>query len=184
MSEAIRGALPIDGWMFERELEWLAKQAQWRHRIAEVGCWKGRSTYVLAQNTPGVVWAIDHWLGPHDISNYADDYWEVVRGDDIYPQFYKNLKEYVDVDKVRVRRMSSTEAARHFYLCCMTFDMVFIDADHAYEYVRDDILAWRPLVEPGGLLCGHDINWPGVKRAVQELIPDYQCAGNIWLKIA
>lgn len=49
-------------------------------------------------------------------------------------------------------------------------DFVFIDADHRYEAVLEDIALWRPKVKPGGLLCGHDYcaGWPGVMRAVQE----------------
>ena len=53
-------------------------------------------------------------------------------------------------------------------------DVVYIDADHSYKAVRDDIAVWYPRVTPGGALCGHDYYpekpWPGVKRAVDEFI--------------
>lgn len=53
-------------------------------------------------------------------------------------------------------------------------DVVYIDADHAYEAVRDDIATWYPRISPGGALCGHDYyrekHWPGVKQAVDEFI--------------
>lgn len=53
-------------------------------------------------------------------------------------------------------------------------DVVYIDADHSYTAVRDDIAVWYPRVTPGGALCGHDYypekHWPGVKRAVDEFI--------------
>lgn len=54
-----------------------------------------------------------------------------------------------------------------------TFDLVFIDADHSYRAVRDDIAAWLPKVTHGGILAGHDYNyeWPGVIRAVDEAFP-------------
>jgi hypothetical protein len=60
-------------------------------------------------------------------------------------------------------------------------DFVFIDADHSYEAVRDDIAAWLPKIRPGGLLCGHDyskpgersaVGWPGVVRAVDEAVSE------------
>jgi len=36
------------------------------------------------------------------------------------------------------------------------FDLVFIDAAHDYKSVLNDIIAWKPKVREGGILCGHD----------------------------
>lgn len=60
-------------------------------------------------------------------------------------------------------------------------DMLFIDASHEYEDVKKDILAWRPFVKK--LICGHDYDYPDVKRAVNEVIgtPD-EVVGSTWLK--
>ena len=53
-------------------------------------------------------------------------------------------------------------------------DVVYIDANHSYQAVRDDIAVWYPRITPGGALCGHDYyqekHWPGVKRAVDDFI--------------
>lgn len=52
-----------------------------------------------------------------------------------------------------------------------TFDVVFIDADHRYDAVINDIKAWEGKVRPGGILCGDDCGnplWPDVKKAVQD----------------
>ena len=43
-----------------------------------------------------------------------------------------------------------------------SLDFVYIDANHAYEYVVQDINLWYPKVKSGGYLCGHDyisMNW-------------------------
>jgi hypothetical protein len=64
--------------------------------------------------------------------------------------------------------------------------MVFIDANHLYEPVKFDITAWRNLVCPGGLLCGHDYRdpEPGVKQAVDELVPNRKLGPDtIWYSI-
>lgn len=62
-----------------------------------------------------------------------------------------------------------------------SLDGVFIDADHTEAGVRCDIKAWRPKLRAGGLLAGHDIDWPTVRRVVQELAPDYRTAtDNVW----
>ena len=51
-------------------------------------------------------------------------------------------------------------------------DFVYIDGNHTYEYVRDDIENYYPKVKHGGVLGGHDFSgrWPGVQRAVVEFI--------------
>ena len=37
-------------------------------------------------------------------------------------------------------------------------DIVFIDADHRYSSVVQDIIAWAPKVKKGKILAGHDCN--------------------------
>ena len=48
-------------------------------------------------------------------------------------------------------------------------DLVFIDADHGYESCKRDVLDWLPKVRVGGILCGHDADWPTVRQAVNEV---------------
>lgn len=74
-----------------------------------------------------------------------------------------------------------------------SLDMVYIDADHSYEAVREDILKWFPKVKMGGIFSGHDYN-PcggfGVHQAVNELVNDFQLLpddasvdNNIWITV-
>lgn len=64
----------------------------------------------------------------------------------------------------------------------LSLDFCFIDASHDYESVIKDLNAWGPKVRKGGMLCGHDVHWPGVIEALKELYPDYEKAGvdNVW----
>ena len=51
--------------------------------------------------------------------------------------------------------------------------MLHIDGNHRYDYVRKDILAWEPLVMPGGWVLLDDYIWvfgDGPKKAGDELI--------------
>ena len=49
-------------------------------------------------------------------------------------------------------------------------DIVFLDADHKYKSVKEDIEAWYPKVRKGGILSGHDFRYTewGVIKAVTE----------------
>jgi predicted O-methyltransferase YrrM len=53
-----------------------------------------------------------------------------------------------------------------------TLDMVYIDGNHAYEYVKRDIELYYQKIKSGGLIGGHDIegnsNGKHVRRAVFE----------------
>lgn len=75
---------------------------------------------------------------------------------------------HADVPGARLE-MPSLEAAK--LVPDDFFDFVFLDADHSYAAVKADIAAWRPKVEPGGWLCGHDYGKVqyGVTEAVDEL---------------
>lgn len=159
----ITRALATPGYMEPSELTWLAQQASCSHLIAEIGCWQGRSTRVLADHTPGTVFAIDHFLGVPELLYELTDrppYW-------LYKNFTMHL---IDRENVVPIRKSSREAAR--LLSALRFDMVFIDGDHEYQSVCEDIRWWTPLVASGGILCGHDYQDAiGVEQAVSELLP-------------
>lgn len=75
---------------------------------------------------------------------------------------------------VAIYAMSSLEAAP--FIDDGSMDMVYIDADHTYENVRNDILLWGKKVKNGGILAGHDYNPDGgygTHRAVNELVEGF-----------
>jgi hypothetical protein len=54
-----------------------------------------------------------------------------------------------------------------------SLDMVFLDASHKYEDIKNDMIAWYPKVKKGGIFSGHDYpSWTQVVRAVEEFFPD------------
>lgn len=181
-------ALAIEGFMNTGEIDWIAQQAMRHSRICEVGSWTGRSTRAWADNTPGTVWCVDTWMGSKgdldDIVEKHGRWWAL-------DQFLNNLNDKLawKGGNVHTLCMDSIEAAEQLRFR-PRFDLIFIDACHKYEAVKADILAYMPLLSEGGLLCGHDYaeRCPGVKKAVEELIPNFQLMENpneersIWWK--
>ena len=172
LAPGIAHALNISGYMVPVELTYLAEVASRSHRIAEIGSFQGRSTRALADNTPGVVYAVDTWNG-------SDEEWHraLLKGKPpnwLLEEFLRNMK---GLSNVTICRQTSLEAARRFSDSKTAFDLVFIDASHDYASVSADIKAWEPLLQPGGIFCGHDFNYrafPGVARAVNELVPRFR----------
>jgi predicted O-methyltransferase YrrM len=164
----IERALSIDGFMGSPELIWLAEQAQKHRHIIEIGSWKGRSTRALADNTFGEVYAVDTWKGTYNEPIHEKEL--LGKSPDwLLNEFKSNMS---DLFNVNIIQGLSVDVAKQ--LSNLRFDMVFIDAGHTYQEVREDILSWYPLVTKGGLLSGHDYisEWPGVIEAVDELLPN------------
>ena len=161
-----------DGWMTNKELEFLRKAAEISDSVIEIGSWKGRSTKALLEGCKGTVTAVDHFNGSED---YADATLAIARAEPIYDIFMKNVGHYPNLN---VLRMSSVEAAAQ--VPDKSADMIFIDSDHRYEQVKAEIDRWRPKAKV--ILCGHDYadGWPGVKRAVEEAFDKFHVEGSIW----
>jgi len=68
--------------------------------------------------------------------------------------------------RARIIKDYSVNAAKQFEN--NSIDFVFIDADHSYKSVCEDIDAWSPKIRAGGMIIGHDFHFPGVSKAVIE----------------
>jgi predicted O-methyltransferase YrrM len=170
----LANALATDGWMDEAELEFLATTASRSKIIAELGSWKGRSTLAMAENTTGVVFAIDVWE-----DNPLAPTGQGMRGS-IFPEFQHNTRNQYNICPVVLDTNTASSVMRR---AGIRFDMIFIDACHDFEAVRQDILQWLPLLSRSGVLCGHDFfgDYPGVAQAVKLLIPKYRLVNSIWI---
>jgi predicted O-methyltransferase YrrM len=183
MTVDVSAAEAIRGWMTSTELRWLAQAAAGRSRVVEVGCWLGRSTKAISTYAHGVVFAVDHWKGSAGVPSSE----EVARrgSDAVFGEFCGNLRREIDAGRVVPVRVESAKAVEivRGRVPGGRVDMVFIDANHEYASVVQDIRLWRPLVAPGGLFAGHDYapQWPGVVRAVDEQVPGRKLPGDsIW----
>jgi len=97
---------------------------------------------------------------------------------DNYLDIANNSQEVQDLRYLMVRKLLRGKVLRQYSKdACQCFedgslDLVYIDANHEYESVYEDILLWRPKVKKGGILSGHDYSWThhGVRNAVKELV--------------
>lgn len=136
---------------------------------AEVGVLDGYTSDILLQSFPKLnLWMIDRWepFVGSGLDFLDEDGFERLRRMTLWWTSHAPSRRF------ELRR-ESTVAANFF--AENSLDFVFIDADHTYEAVKRDLLAWWPRVRPGGLVCGHDYGvygdasgqW-GVSRAVNE----------------
>lgn len=91
--------------------------------------------------------------------------------DERYENILERFRRNIDAEQVKVHRGYSGDVLRKFpdqYL-----DWVYIDGNHLYEFVREDLELSLLKVKPGGYITGDDYTeggwWKGgVKKAVDE----------------
>lgn len=85
---------------------------------------------------------------------------------------YEWAKENVfNHERCKFYKTYSGEAVKLFKI--ESIDIVFIDGNHFYEWVKKDIDWWYPIVRKGGILSGHDYvsrNKWGVVKAVNAFV--------------
>jgi hypothetical protein len=139
-------------------------------RIVEVGAWKGKSiaylgVEVINSGKDIKIDAVDTWMGSSESPDHMADVY--VKTNTLYQLFLANIAPVAKV--VNPIRMKSVDAANMYE--DNSIDVVFIDACHTYECVKEDIAAWLPKVKIGGILAGHDYSWSDdVRRAVDESV--------------
>ena len=113
--------------------------------MAEIGVNRGDfSAEILPTMTPRRLHLIDIWSSPGDVEH-------VVGHEDFYHLVTSRFKNEPKVD---IHRSDSLRAAASFE--DQSLDMVYIDADHSYEAVLADLIAYGPKLKPDGVICGHD----------------------------
>lgn len=141
----------------------------------EVGVYRGRLSHALLKIHPGISLSM---IDPWRIFTKADRFYEsgdllALQTQAEIDQAFQQASILTDFakDRRKILRMESKEAVREFKDDSQ--DFVFLDADHSYEGIKEDIQLWWPKVREGGWLGGHDYEHPkfpqwGVKRAVDE----------------
>lgn len=141
----------------------------------ELGAWLGRSTAYLIDNAPNLdITVIDSWEGS---KSEIDTNHILAKTENVYKLFLDNMGSR----KFRHFQGYAEELVNRFD--DNSIDTVFIDLDHTYESVYRDIQLWLPKVKSGGILAGDDYrdSWPGVVRAVDELLPNSKIFHYGWI---
>jgi hypothetical protein len=138
--------------------------------IAEIGVYRGATSKLFRFLFPKAkLYLIDPW---EIYSAYLEKEAGPISTDEHkMEEVYGEVKKHFRRDKkCKIIRKMSSEAVKNVP---DELDLVFIDGNHSYEYVKEDIKLWLPKVRAGGILSGHDYDhklFPGVVKAVDELL--------------
>ena len=133
----------------------------------EVGVFNGFYSEVLMETIPNLrLWGVD----PYMVYEGYRDHKFVKSMQDAEAFAHGLLEGYPQYEFLK---MTSQEAAMKFDP--NSLDFVFIDGNHAFEYVKEDLELWTPKVKSGGIVSGHDYYVTphgnvGVIRAVNDFV--------------
>lgn len=145
---------------------------------AEIGVWKGDfSAALLGALNPKELYLIDPWtfqaefpermFGGSVAKSQADM-------DEIHDSVMTRFRDCLNV---RIRRGYSRDVIKEFPEAF--FDFVYIDGNHYYEFVLEDLRSCYSRIRSGGVLCGDDFDWGEtdgfpVRRAVLDFLEERQ----------
>jgi len=137
---------------------------------AEIGVDRGIYSEMICQlNKKVKLYCIDPWK---DYEGYND-----IKGQENFDVRYKETVERLKPYNCEIIRKTSMEAIKNFKKGSL--DFVYIDGNHSYESVLDDLNAWSKVVKKGGTISGHDYKNElsthgneGVTKAVNEYLKE------------
>lgn len=148
--------------------------------IVEIGVYRGKNAEVLRKEFPDAhLFLIDPWVPD---ASYQASGSAVSEDQKVYDKARNRTYGLFENDPhVTIIERNSREAV---LLVPDNIDLVFIDANHAYLSVYQDITTWKPKIRSGGILSGHNFGrprLPGVEKAVRELLPTFHLGQDeVW----
>lgn len=120
------------------------------NNIAEIGVYKGEYTEVLAK-AGLTVFGIDPWDEAVEYPYYNGKSNPQAVEDENYKITKDRVSKYSNVYLIKRTSMDALELFEDESL-----DAVYIDGNHSFKYVAEDIASWTKKVKKGGFVCGHD----------------------------
>lgn len=116
----------------------------------ELGSFKGQFANTILNNWGGKLLMVDVWRElPHQEYDDASNHREHI---DAYSQSMENIKGFED--RAYMMRMKGEHACD--FIQDESLDFIYIDANHTYDAVKQDLKLWYPKIKSGGLVMGHD----------------------------
>ncbi len=132
--------------------------------LVEIGTFSGISASIFAQFFKSII-TIDPYLSGYDPKDLASDPNQYDLNE-VSKESDKVVKQFPNITKIK---KTSIIASNSFQV--QSVPIVYIDASHTYESVKQDIKTWLPKIKGNNIIAGHDWNpkrFPGVVQAVQE----------------
>lgn len=128
--------------------------------VAEIGVWKG-------ENAERICELLDvrkiYLIDPYDeYEEYNEGKSDISRLTNAESEAHNRLKGYSYIEWIKDYSTKAVEKIDD------ELDYIYIDGNHAYKFVKSDIVNYYELLSEDGILAGDDIHFSGVAQAVSE----------------
>lgn len=138
----------------------------------EVGVQRGRYSEVLCHENPQMkVYGVDAWKHFKTLNDYAPQ----ETCDLFYEEAKARMAPYQNYEIIRAWSMDAVKKFKDESL-----DFVYIDANHEYPFVMEDLSQWSKKIRKGGIISGHDyyVTRHPTRMQVKEALDDYIRTNN------
>ena len=133
----------------------IAKYQKSEIQVAEVGCYDAETTLtyidIIKRNNKHL-YLIDWFSGAPEIPQSYYHGWRPHESNDLYEYVLSVTEEYKEF--VTILRGKSSDVSK--FIKDKSLDFCFIDADHLYKGIKEDIQLYLPKMKKGAILMGHD----------------------------
>ena len=135
---------------------------------------------LLGNNTKKMLQiGLGHFASTHFILSLLLDHIYTVEHDGLHFDRY-STEINSDVETIIIGDSTSTDVINKAKQMA-PFDAVFIDGNHSYEYVKQDLDNYQDLVKVGGIVALHDANFEGERYGTPQVIRE---TSHDWKKIS
>jgi SAM-dependent methyltransferase len=145
--------------------------------MAEIGCYAGESMEMFQSS--GKIkkyYAIDIWDVPNAYRNEVLNPIKKENSKLVYENigkaeklFNKKIKKYNNIIKLKMDFKTALKKLE-------PLDFIYIDAEHTYNALMNDISYAKKIIKNGGIIAGHDYSkgFDGIVKAVNESFLNYK----------
>ncbi|HSJ23188.1 MAG TPA: class I SAM-dependent methyltransferase [Longimicrobiales bacterium] len=159
----------VPGGTSDREAWILATLAKGRRTMFEFGTATGKTTYLLARNSPDDARVHTITLPPDALAQYDAGVSDSglaerkAREESVFTTF---LYTGTDVEP-KVEQLYGDSKALDATPWAGRCDLIFVDGSHAYSYVKSDTEKALRMIAPGGVILWHD--YQPLRRSVRDV---------------
>lgn len=116
---------------------------------AEIGVLKGDYSHLISLQPISKLYLIDPWVSIVDLPHR----WHAAPQEEMDAHKNRVINRFSDNDKVEIVEKYSADAVSDFENGY--FNWLYLDANHSYDFVKEDLNNWWAKLKPNGFICGN-----------------------------